>query len=77
MEKIPMKYQRNMQILPLRSARLAAARLRRALYWPILARQPIRAIRSCIHENIELIVKITLAGYDKITYEKGKLTGWF
>ena len=62
---------------PLRSARLAAAMFRRAFYEPILTRPPVRAIRSCISGNIERIVKITLADYDKTMYEKGKLTGWF
>jgi len=72
-----MQYQRNVHILPLRPARLAAATFRRALYLPILTRPPVRAIRSCVCGNIEQILKITLADYGKTTYEKGKLTGWF
>jgi hypothetical protein len=72
-----MKYQRDLHIRPLRPARLAAAILRRAFWLPILVRPPVRAIRSCICENIERWMKITLADYDKTTYEKGKLTGWF
>jgi hypothetical protein len=77
MERIPMQYQRNMHVPPLHPARLAAATFRRAFYVPILTRPPVRAIRNCICGNIERIVKITLADYDKTMYEKGKLTGWF
>ncbi|MHB9071490.1 MAG: hypothetical protein ACYC54_14125 [Sedimentisphaerales bacterium] len=44
---------------------------------PILTRPLARAIRSCVCGNIEQILKITLADYDKTKYEKGKLTGWF
>ena len=72
-----MKYQRSLHIPPLRPARRAAAMFRRAFYWPILTRPPVRVTRNCIGENIEHRVKITLADYDKTTYEKGKLTGWF
>ena len=72
-----MKYQRNLYVPPLRPARLAAAMFRRAFYGPILTRPPVRATRSCVGENIEHRTKITLADYDKTTYEKGKLTGWF
>jgi hypothetical protein len=72
-----MKYQRDLHVSPLRPARLAAAMFRRAFYWPILTRPPVRATRSCIGENIERWVKITLADYDKTTYEKGKLTDLF
>jgi len=72
-----MRSLRKVYLRPLRPARLAAARFRRAFYVPILTRPPVRAIRSCICGNIERIVKITLADYDKTMYEKGKLTGWF
>ena len=77
MEKTPMKYQRDLHVSPLRPARLAAAMFRRAFYLPILTRPPVRATRSCICENIERWVKITLADYDKTTYERGKLTDLF
>jgi len=65
-------------IRPVWPARLAAARLRRAHPWPILARPPVRAIQPCVRlESSDMAITNSLAWRRSNGYELKRNTGWF
>jgi hypothetical protein len=72
-----MQYRRSLHIPPLRPARLAAATLRRARVTAHSRPAAGPSDTELRQWRSERYVKITLEDYDKTTYEKGKLTGWF
>jgi hypothetical protein len=68
-------------IEPVCPARLAAARLRRAFYWPILAAPPVLAIQTSFSRKYNIyhvqLERNLLELEDEKEYMKGKVTDLF